>query len=485
VGDFPLGLPKVALKNELKKYPQNWIDIFNSLSLLSKDGLGLYFVEPMIVSSRLGNDFLKFLEDKEFFVNYIINPPDKLYCPESTFRPIIIGINTFKHTDYFIGELAQENNVSLVSNQLARINSNYLESGILEKRESFTSFQNYELKIQLKNLKTQFNEFEQYKLQAVRLELNTTNEDFVDVPNSIYIHRTGAKEVVYEIKKINGLHKHMFQVVLNPDIVKAEYMCIYFKSEIGQIALNSLKTGSFIPMINKSVLDQCIISIPDKKEQELIVSTSELLKQLQNTIGKRQTDLSINPRNAKQILENYDSVSKPLCLLSAEDDILRLIRKGEGQKIEFKQTFSKDISTNKKNDNVIRSSLKTIVGFLNSRGGTLLIGVSDKGEVTGIEKDLYFNNDRYLLKFKDLLRDRIGVEFFPFIDYDIYAVGTVKVLRVDCKESDTPCFYEDKEFFVRTNPATEKLEGKKQLDYIKTRFPKLSIFEIETKGLQL
>ena len=32
--------------------------------------------------------------------------------------------------------------------------------------------------------------------------------------------------------------------------------------------------------------------------------------------------------------------------------------------------------------------LKTICGFLNSNGGTLLIGVSDKGEIIGLSEEI-------------------------------------------------------------------------------------------------
>jgi hypothetical protein len=52
----------------------------------------------------------------------------------------------------------------------------------------------------------------------------------------------------------------------------------------------------------------------------------------------------------------------------------------------------------------------------------------------------------------------------------LFNIAGHHVLRVDCKASSEPCFYDQKEFFVRTNPATDKLEGKKQIDYIKERF---------------
>ncbi len=53
-------------------------------------------------------------------------------------------------------------------------------------------------------------------------------------------------------------------------------------------------------------------------------------------------------------------------------DILRLIRKGESQTLEFKQSFG-------------RETLETLCAFANTDGGIVLVGVSDAGVVTGTQ----------------------------------------------------------------------------------------------------
>ena len=46
-----------------------------------------------------------------------------------------------------------------------------------------------------------------------------------------------------------------------------------------------------------------------------------------------------------------------------------------------------------------------------------------------------------------------------------------KVLVVECKPSERrPCFLDAKSFYVRTNPATDMLEGPKLYEYLKQRF---------------
>ncbi len=60
-----------------------------------------------------------------------------------------------------------------------------------------------------------------------------------------------------------------------------------------------------------------------------------------------------------------------------ERNVLRTIKSGEGLTVEFKQCqngLSKDV-------------YETVCSFLNRHGGTLLLGISDKGTVTGIAAD--------------------------------------------------------------------------------------------------
>ncbi len=55
-------------------------------------------------------------------------------------------------------------------------------------------------------------------------------------------------------------------------------------------------------------------------------------------------------------------------IMKITQQILRLIRQGESETLEFKESFGKDV-------------IESICAFSNSHGGTILIGVSDKGEV--------------------------------------------------------------------------------------------------------
>lgn len=159
--------------------------------------------------------------------------------------------------------------------------------------------------------------------------------------------------------------------------------------------------------------------------------------------------------------------------MSEEDQIKLLISKDESKNLEFKETFSLDVKKGTKEKYIEKSALKTIGAFLNSEGGDLFVGVNDEGEILGIDEEVnkfYKNNDKYLLNFKNHLKSKIGEGFYPLIDYKVVEVDGKNVLRVTCGMANTPCFLEDTEFYVRSGPSTDMLEGKKQHEYIKERF---------------
>jgi len=65
------------------------------------------------------------------------------------------------------------------------------------------------------------------------------------------------------------------------------------------------------------------------------------------------------------------------------DKLKRLISNGESAIVEFKSTLRTNLHTAQFDKNIEHSTLKTISAYLNSEGGTLLIGISDSGHISG------------------------------------------------------------------------------------------------------
>ena len=150
----------------------------------------------------------------------------------------------------------------------------------------------------------------------------------------------------------------------------------------------------------------------------------------------------------------------------SEEELLDTIAQGENASLEFKSTLRWNLKTDRPGKEIELACMKTAAAFLNTEGGTLMVGVEDNGNILGIEADNFPNEDKFLLHFNNLIRQRLGLEHAKYIHFAVKKVGTRSVLVVDCQKSDKPVFLTDKEaedFYVRVGPGTRKLSTREVL----------------------
>lgn len=110
------------------------------------------------------------------------------------------------------------------------------------------------------------------------------------------------------------------------------------------------------------------------------------------------------------ILEGYrtlaaEHIEMTRDLLISIDDIIAI---GESSEVEFKSTLRVNLHTGGKDPKIELAALKTIAGFLNTKGGILTIGVADDGTPLGIDADDFGNEDKMSLHLVNLIKDRMG-----------------------------------------------------------------------------
>jgi len=462
------------------KARENWIDLFKSLFLLNDSGYGIYIIEPI----NRSEEWLKFqeqLREKGFFVNAIFNAPQGILRPQTFLQPNLIIINRIADPQLFIAELNDLEYLDTIINNFNNLfNSKSLDRGVLIDEDDFRGFSQYKIISEINALETQYKNYKKYRLKDVALEiiLGNMKKVFEDKPNSIYLPKIGTSPVVSRLSDLKIKQQNYFQIVLDENIVKNEYLELFFRSALGKITLKILTTGGFIPHINKRDLMEIFVSIPNFEEQKILITTAKRLIRLKEKIDIFEREIAINPKSAQNIQDKLNNMLSALEELTEAEKIRGIVRIGESKTVEFKQTFSVEVKTDKREKYIEKMVLKTLVAFLNTDGGILLVGVSDNKDIIGIQSEIkknHKNNDKFLLHFKNLIKTLIGESFYPFIDYRIVDVENCKILRVDCKPSNEPCYFESKEFYVRTNPATDKLEGPKMVGYIQRHFKLLGV----------
>ena len=164
--------------------------------------------------------------------------------------------------------------------------------------------------------------------------------------------------------------------------------------------------------------------------------------------------------------------------VSTRENLMHLIHDGESSTVEFKSTGRRSLRSGMKDQRVEWAVVKSICAFLNSDGGTLLVGVGDKGAIIGIEEDYEFlksaDSDRWSLWLTDLIGQITDHVATTYLDITFINCEGGTVARIHVKPSINPVFATDKDkhkvFFVRTNNSTNILEGRELIDYLEKRF---------------
>lgn len=132
-------------------------------------------------------------------------------------------------------------------------------------------------------------------------------------------------------------------------------------------------------------------------------------------------------------------------------------------------------------DQQIKNIMKSISGFQNTEGGLLYIGVTDRGEVCGIEPDYCHlnegcdskysyqkNPDGYEQKIRNAVNYYLGKKSLEYINFKFYRQRTTK--RVFCvikiTKTPRPVYNEGKDVFKRFGNGFRMLKGDEITDLV-------------------
>lgn len=180
---------------------------------------------------------------------------------------------------------------------------------------------------------------------------------------------------------------------------------------------------------------------------------------------------------AAVVREGFERLWDDTASSSLTTTLADLVAAGESQAVEFKSTARWNMHSaqaDKKMEHVIA---KTVCGFLNAEGGTLLIGVADDGSVLGLDQDLGTlgskgNADGYELFLRQRLDDGLSVQTAGTVRIRFEKLRGADVCVVAVAASGKPVFCKPAEggqgpteFWVRIGNATKQLHGDDMVDY--------------------
>ncbi|WP_445731904.1 AlbA family DNA-binding domain-containing protein [Mariniflexile sp.] len=159
-----------------------------------------------------------------------------------------------------------------------------------------------------------------------------------------------------------------------------------------------------------------------------------------------------------------------------QKDIVHLIENGENERVEFKSSIRYDYFRKTTNRDLELVIAKTIVGFMNAKGGKLILGVDDDGNTLGLENDFktlkHKNKDGYEREIFRIISTQIGHDACFSNHISFYVVNEKEICVIDIEPSKEPVYANDgtsTTFYVRTGNATYPLTVKETVDYLKTQ----------------
>jgi hypothetical protein len=170
------------------------------------------------------------------------------------------------------------------------------------------------------------------------------------------------------------------------------------------------------------------------------------------------------------------------------DRIMSKIINHETTTVELKSSFFKCQKTNNVLKEIRHECLKTIAGFMNSKGGTLIIGVRDDLEIIGLEKDkisnkipkvLIENEDEYTRLINRYVMDCLGKEVSNKISFVYETIQNKRVCEISVERVNGGVFcvdthfnkikkYPDKDpiFYLRRDRETIILNSQETHEYL-------------------
>lgn len=157
--------------------------------------------------------------------------------------------------------------------------------------------------------------------------------------------------------------------------------------------------------------------------------------------------------------------------------IAELIAQGENSQVEYKASLLWDYRRGSINKDLVEPVMKTLAAFMNTDGGTLVIGVDDEGQVLGIERDFTGlpkkNVDGWENAFNLAFNQLLGADLHRYIRLDFQPIDEAVICVARVQPSQTPCyliFKGQEEFYIRTGNSSRSLPVSKATRYIQTRF---------------
>lgn len=234
-----------------------------------------------------------------------------------------------------------------------------------------------------------------------------------------------------------------------------------------RVFLTSDANKGFFDDLPENYLPKVVEKYPGEIEKQYIPTNKELWKSdnFEEFLRERRRLIAIAINEFIEKLSEDEAISESL---------EEIIKKPENEHLEFKSTLRYSIKGQIVDTAVEKSSLKTICAFLNTDGGKLIIGITDDRIPLGLDNDYntlnMHNSDGFQTHLLNLIKSRVGEEFFKFIEVSFPKILDKELCVVNVHNSNKPAVYKEgilQEFYQRVGNGSRLIPWPQAIEYIR------------------
>lgn len=243
------------------------------------------------------------------------------------------------------------------------------------------------------------------------------------------------------------------------------------------------------PESNSTLIE--LINLADDEETKklinLILAHNLLFENDNNEIILRRTKDLIYEYLSKEKVNTFDQIfttlndekDESVSQYNSKTSVIPTNLGRESTSKEFKTSYVYYAGNNKAD--IIKQPfviMKTIAGFLNSKGGSLFIGVNDKGEICGLKNDYDFfgintNNDKYEREIRSNIVNSFNKDVNAQIEFKFFQHNDLEYCEIIIPEYEKPISLQEN-FYQRQGNETRILTGSDLVVFIERKVTKLN-----------
>ena len=237
--------------------------------------------------------------------------------------------------------------------------------------------------------------------------------------------------------------------------------------------LHRMKEKDMLGLVQQSMLEAAI-------EQKKFPKRKVVVKEKE----EKTTVKEVKPQTFESDI-SYLALERINKILFNKDDFIvknfnDIIEKKETNQIEFKSALRFNYSQKKVMVVLEQKIINTIVAFMNTEGGVLLIGVNNDGKIMGLKGDYHSlgkgkqNSDGFCLLLNDLYnKNGIQESSVRLVKEHIEKIDNKEFCIITVEKSSEPIFLKDKQsLFVRMGNSTRLLKPNEAIKYSLNHFKK-------------